>query len=229
MRYTALIPLRGGSKGIPMKNIKPLNGVPLCEYVITAAQHSGIFNKVIVSTENTEIAKIAAGFGAEIIERPAELATDTATTDSVMVHAAEVLGKTFDVLVTIQATYPYLLAGDFLKAKACFEKGQYNSLFSGTHTYHFLWREAQDGLIHPLTIDTVQRPMRQQWQGTILENGAFYFTEYEFLTRYKMRVGGNIGCYLMPFNPEIDTEADWQAAEEILKNRNHKIQKIQKE
>jgi N-acylneuraminate cytidylyltransferase len=206
----ALIPLRGGSKSIPMKNIKEMAGRPLCAWVINAARGSGLFGKVVVSTDSDKIAETAEKYGAEILIRPAEYATDTATTESVMLHAAENYG--FDVICTIQATSPLTTYKDLLKAYDNMLRAGNDSLFTATRIKKFLW---SDGLI-PLNYNPQKRPMRQQWEGTLVENGAFYFTCRHILLQDKCRLGGNIGVYEMPYFVDIDEPEDWLQAEKLL-------------
>ena len=206
----ALIPLRCGSKGIPMKNIKEMAGKPLCAWVIEAAKGSGLFDRVVVSTDSLKIAETAEDYGAEILIRPAEYATDTATTESVMLHAADNYG--FDVICTIQATSPLTQKVDIMEAYNIFVTHGYDSLFTATRTKKFLW---SDDLI-PLNYNPQKRPMRQEWKGTLVENGAFYFTRRHILLRDKCRLGGNIGVYEMPCSVDIDDMDDWLQAENTL-------------
>jgi N-acylneuraminate cytidylyltransferase len=206
----ALIPLRGGSKSIPMKNIKEMAGKPLCAWVINAARGSGLFKKVIASTDSDKIAEVAEKYDAEILIRPAEYATDTATTESVMLHAAE--NYDFDVICTIQATSPLITYKDLLKAYDNMLRAGNDSLFTATRTKKFLW---SDGLV-PLNYNPQSRPMRQEWKGTLVENGAFYFTCRHILLRDKCRLGGNIGVYEIPYSVDIDEPEDWLQAEKLL-------------
>ena len=124
----ALIPLRGGSKSIPGKNIKPLAGKPLCAWALEAAFQSGIFERLIVSTDSEEIAGVvkAIGIPLEVIMRPAEYATDTATTESVMLHVASRVD--FEVMATIQVTSPLTRPEDFAAAYEQFKKQEADSL-----------------------------------------------------------------------------------------------------
>ena len=119
----ALVPLRGGSKSIPDKNIRPIAGRPLCAWALEAACLSGVFDQIVVSTDSSRIAEVVRGLGlpVTILDRPAELATDEASTESVMQHAAQVLD--FSVLATIQATTPFVRPDDFRKAYELFGAG----------------------------------------------------------------------------------------------------------
>ena len=105
----AVIPARGGSKSIPLKNIKPLAGKPLLAYTIEAAKQSRHLDRCVVSTDHDDIAKIAAGCGAEVIRRPAEYATDQAPTESALLHVLDILGASGyrpDFVVTLEPTSP---------------------------------------------------------------------------------------------------------------------------
>ena len=206
----ALIPLRGGSKGIPGKNIKDMAGKPLCHWVIEAAQEAGIFDRIVVSTDSEQIGEIAAQGGAEILWRPAEFATNTASTESVMLHAAE--HDPFDVLATIQATSPLTTPQDLKEAYRQFVKYELDSLFTGTRIHKFFWTDD----MRPINYYPPSRPMRQEWAGTICENGAFYITKRKTLIWNNCRVGGKIGWYEMPGFVDIDTMDDWKEAENAL-------------
>ena len=115
-RTIALIPLRGGSVSIPGKNVKLIAGKPLCAWNIEAAVQSGIFQDVIVSTDCDEIASVVQSLdlNVTVLKRPKELATSSATSESVMLHCADHFE--FDVMTLIQATTPFALASDFVKA-----------------------------------------------------------------------------------------------------------------
>lgn len=213
----ALIPLRGGSKGIPRKNVRMLAGRPLCGWVLKAAKESNLFDTIAVSTDNAEISAIVRGLDPNIvvIDRPAELATDTATTDAVMLHAIEHLNC--DLLCTIQATSPLLTGTHLRGAMEQFQRDSCDSMLSGVLTKHFHWSLAGE----PLNYDPERRPMRQQFEGSVTENGAFYFTRRKILQEKRCRLGGKIGIYLMPgeFSVELDEPADWNAIAAILERR----------
>ncbi len=214
MKTVALIPLRGGSKSIRKKNIKPMAGRPLCAWTLSAAVETDAIDAVYVSTECAEIAAVVAGLGlpVEVIDRPAELATDEASTESVMLHFADVVG--FDRLVTIQATSPLLRASHLEAALERFGREELDSMLSAVRTRRFFW--ADDGT--PINYDPLRRPRRQEFAGTLMENGAFYVTRRDVLLELKCRLGGRIGVYEMPPETavEIDEPEDWPVVARLL-------------
>ena len=213
----ALIPLRGGSKSIPGKNIKPLGGKPLCAWVLEAAFRSGIFQRLIVSTDSAEIAAVvqSTGIPLEVIMRPAEYATDTATTESVMLHVASLVD--FEVMATIQATSPLTRPEDFAAAYDQFRKQEADSLVACVRLKRFFWSD--DG--QPINYDPLHRPMRQQFRGTLWETGAFYFTKRRVLEERQCRLGGKIAVYELPedVGVDIDEPEDWERLERIMARR----------
>jgi CMP-N-acetylneuraminic acid synthetase len=216
-KFSALVPLRIGSKGIEKKNIKNLAGKPLCEWVIKAAFDANNIGSIYVSTESDEIKQVidSLGMGIKIIHRPDKLASDTASTESVMLHALNYIDS--DYLVTIQATSPLLTSEDLDMACLKFEKNGYDSLLSATRTKHFIWTEDA----RPLNYNPKTRPRRQDFLGSFVENGAFYISGCEQLARTEVRLHGNIGIYemLAETQIEIDTPEDWKIIEPILSER----------
>ncbi|MDT8281403.1 MAG: HAD hydrolase family protein [Gammaproteobacteria bacterium] len=215
--YVALVPLRGGSKSIPDKNIRLIAGKPLCAWVLQAACLSGIFDKVIVSTDSAKIADVVQSLGlpVEVLHRPAELATDEASTEAVMLHAAQVLE--FDVLATIQATSPLVQPEDFQKAYDMFQSSGYDSLLTAVRSKRFFWND--DGTA--LNYRPQHRPRRQDFAGSLMENGAFYFTKRSILEQTNCRLGGSTGIYEMAAESavEIDEPDDWRIVERTLLDR----------
>ena len=214
VEFSALIPLRIGSKGIKKKNIKPIAGKPLCEWTIKAASQSNFIEKIYVSTESEEIARSVKSIGVNvnIIERPRHLASDTASTESVMLHAIENMDTKH--LVTIQATSPLLTAEDL--DNACFKllKHGYDSLLSAVKSRHFIWTNDAK----PLNYNPSFRPRRQEFEGSYAENGAFYISDCKKLKETKVRLHGKIGIYEMPEKTlaELDTIEDWELIEPML-------------
>jgi len=228
-KIVALVPLRGGSKGIPGKNIKNLAGKPLAYWALKAAAGSKYVDEVWVSTEDTKIKKVvsALGLGIKVLNRPKELAEDDSSTESVMLHFAKEVP--FDILVTLQATSPLTTGKDIDRALEKFSENSFDSLVTGVPTKHFLW--TPEG--KPLNYDPQKRPRRQEWAGSIMENGAFYITKKSILESTKSRLGGKIGVFQMPTDSavEIDEPEDFKVIAKLLKKRknvnlvNRKMQK----
>jgi N-acylneuraminate cytidylyltransferase len=214
----ALVPLRGGSKSIPDKNIRPLCGKPLCAWTLSAALESGAFEEIYVSTDSEKIARtVRDTFGdrIRIIDRPAEFATDTASTESVLFDFMERVP--FDWVCLIQATSPLTEARELADAARLLHSGKYDSLLSCVRTKRFFWSD--DG--KPQNYDPKQRPRRQDFAGTLMENGAFYLARREIVERERCRIGGRIGIVEMHEDSahEIDEPADWAIIEELLARR----------
>lgn len=213
MNIVALIPLRGNSKSIPKKNIKPIAGKPLSAWVLEAAAATSIIG-TYVSTDSQEIVNVvqSLGLGVQVVNRPAEFATDEASTESVLLHFMSQVD--FDVLVTIQATSPLLTAQDLDAAIAQFKAQGLDSMFSAVRTRRFFWNDDAT----PINYDPLHRPRRQDFAGTLMENGAFYITKREILERYQCRLGGKIGVYAMDEATavEIDEPEDWERVERLL-------------
>ena len=216
-RIVALIPLRGGSKSILKKNIKLICGRPLCAWVLDAAVNSELIDSVYVSTDSKEIADVVRNLnmGIKIIERPSNLSTDKATTESVMLHAMKIIP--FDSIVTIQATSPLLESAHIDNALVDFETLKYDSMLSAVRVKRFFW--TKDG--SPINYNPISRPMRQDFEGTFMENGAFYITKRSVLKDLECRVGGVVGIFEMDEKTavEIDEPNDWTIVENLLDER----------
>lgn len=213
----SLIPLRGGSKSIPKKNIKSLGGKPLSAWTLEAAAGCSAINSVYVSTDSDEIADVVQGLGLgiHVVKRPAEYATDQASTEEVMLHF--MCKVDFDVLVTIQATSPLLTAHDLDRALVQFHDKQLDSMLSAVRTKRFFWHDDAT----PVNYNPLHRPRRQDFRGTLMENGAFYITKHDILRHHQCRLGGKIGIYEMDESTavEIDEPEDWERVERLLLQR----------
>lgn len=224
----AMIPLRGGSKSIPDKNIKILGSMPLCYYVLSAASAAPSVSSVYVSTDSDMIADVveSLGLGVKIIRRPPELATDEASTEAVMLHFAE--NVDFDSLITLQATSPLTISEDIENALAQFASEKLDSLLTGVRTKRFYWTPQG----RPLNYEPTNRPRRQEFDGVLVENGAFYITTRTLLAETGCRLGGRMGIYEMSEETavEIDEPADWRRVEALLRDRepgiNSRLHKI---
>ncbi len=214
-KTVALIPLRGGSKSIPNKNIKILNGKPLSQWVIEAAIKSKFIDEVYISTDSLIIKQTLENLnlGIKFIDRPPEFATDESSTESVMLHFAELVE--FDTLITIQATSPLLKENDLDSAVVQFRNSDFDSMLSAVKSFRFYW----DCNFRPLNYNPSERPRRQDFNGSYVENGAFYITKKDILTKFKCRLGGKIGVFEMDESSfiEIDEPSDWVILENKLK------------
>ena len=228
MKYTAFIPLRGGSKSIPRKNIKDFCGRPLCFWTIEAALKSKVFDKVVVSTEDLEISNVILEyFGASVLidKRPSSLAKDETSTEDVIIEYIK--RSEVEILCLIQATSPLTSSNDFIQAKKLFESSQFDSLVTGTSFKRFLWSKETG---KPLNYDFSSRPRRQDFEGEFLENGAFYFSKSELYIKNACRLGGNIALYEMDeINAyELDEPSDWDILSTIFIKKNNEIESFEK-
>jgi CMP-N-acetylneuraminic acid synthetase len=220
MSNIALIPLRGGSKGIPGKNLKELNGKPLCSYAINAALNSKKIDEVWVSSDDQKIIDfVKSEFPkVKIRIRPAEFATDTASTESVILDLISSQNlNSRDQIILIQATSPLIVSNDLSLALLQLEKSELNSLVSGVKFKRFLWNK--DG--SPNNYNIYNRPRRQDFNGIFLENGAFYISTVEAIIRTKNRVEIPAELYFMKEESayEIDEISDWVIVESLLNQR----------
>ena len=218
MKTLGVIPARGGSKGIPRKNIKLMNGKPMIQYTIEAAQNSKL-DRFVVSTEDAEIKEISESLGAEVIDRPPELAGD-------VIHVAhavvDVLHKIegYDTVVLLQPTSPLRNEVFINEALDMFENGKYESLISASIFRHFLWVLGLQ-CAYPLNYDPFgRRPRRQDKLTDFAENGAIYIFKTNHFLDKKCVIYGRMGIYVMPDEAcvEVDTPFDFWLAEQILKH-----------
>ena len=210
MKVISVIPARGGSKGIPLKNIVSLNGEPLISYSIKASLQSNV-DETWVSTDSKKIAIISEGYGAKIIFRPSNISTDTSQSDKALLHVAR--NSEFDVMVFIQPTSPLIKSADINKGLEMMDK--HDSVFSVTKE-HWIPRWTMDVEPHEWEIDN--RPMRQDKPETYIENGAFYITKRKNLLESELRYSGKIGVVEMPLSRsfQIDTLEDLELVEKLL-------------
>jgi CMP-N-acetylneuraminic acid synthetase len=217
MNIVALIPLRAGSVSIPNKNIKALCGKPLFFWVVDAAFKADNIDEIYISTDSQEIAKIAKYYfpKVKIIDRPLILATNTASTESVMLHFMSMVN--FDILMTIQATSPLITSFDIDSAIVNFLENNFDSMLTAVRCKRFFWSDNST----PLNYDPANRPLRQDFVGTLMENGAFYLTKRSILLAHSCRLGGKIGIHEMSelSSIEIDEPDDWDRVEEIFQNQ----------
>ena len=221
-KFIAVIPARGGSKGLPRKNIRLLAGKPLIAYSIEAALKSKYIDRVIVSSEDEEIAEISRRHGAEVVERPMELATDTAPTEPALEHVVKWLKEyedyKTDIIVLLHPTSPLRTSEHIDEALDIFLNSNYDSLLSVCPSHAFIWKMGEAG-VYPINYDFKNRPRRQDKEPEYRENGAIYITKYKILMGNHNILGGKIELYIMPeeCSIDIDTEFDLWLCEQLLK------------
>jgi len=218
----ALIPVRGGSEGIPKKNIRLMNGKPLMHWVIQAALDSYL-DKVFVATDSNEIMKSAReiiNHKLEIISRSPETATNIASTESVMIEFVK--NNSFDYIALIQATSPLLTAKDINEAFDILHRENADSLLSCVRQKRFLWEYDKNGAL-PINYDYLNRPLRQNFNGFLVENGALYLTSRSQLIESQSRISGKIAIHEMQQEAyhEVDEEHDWKIVEEIMRFKDY--------
>jgi len=221
-KIIAIIPARGGSKGIPRKNIKILAGKPLIAWSIEAARKSECFDKVIVSTEDKEIAEISKKYGAEVVERSEELAADASPTGPVLEQVIAYLEQNEnynpDVIVLLQPTSPLRFAHHINEAVKTFLEGGYDSLVGVCSSHALIWKIEEDGAV-PVNYDFKRRKRRQDTKPEYKENGAIYILKKQNFMEEKTIPCGKVGLYIIPVENsfEIDDEFDFWLCEEIIK------------
>lgn len=210
MKVVSVIPARGGSKGIPLKNIVELGGKPLISYTIESSKQSNV-DETWVSTDSSEIASVSLEYGAKVIERPEDISTDTSQSEEALLHAAR--DSEFDVMVFIQPTSPLIESADIDAGLEMMD--EYDSVFSVTKE-HWIPRWTMD--VKPFEWEINNRPMRQDKPETYIENGAFYITKRKNLLESKLRYSGKIGVVEMPLSRsfQIDTIEDLELMEKLL-------------
>ncbi|AXT57342.1 acylneuraminate cytidylyltransferase [Aquimarina sp. AD1] len=219
MKTIAFIPVRGGSKSIPLKNIKEFCGKPLVYWTIKAAVETKSIDEVIIATDHEQIETEVNSFGfnkVSVYRRNSSNAQDSSSTESVILEYLEVreLDKK-DAFVLIQATSPLLSAKDLTAGIKMFDKQEYDSVLSCVLSKRFFWKGNGD----PINYDPYSRPRRQDFEGIYMENGAFYINTVGKIKESSNRLSGNIGICLMPeyTDVELDEEDDWQRAEILMK------------
>ncbi len=227
IRALGVIPARGGSKGVPRKNIRLLAGKPLIAYTIEAARSSRLLTDVVTSTEDNEIAGIAAQFGSPILMRPPQLAQDSTPTIPVVLNVLEefaTAGKSFDYLVLLQPTAPFRVGEDIDACLDLIHTSGADSVISVSPVpahYHpdwqFLIDEQQLKLYNGRPLASLI-PRRQMLSDTYSRNGAVYACRVEVLLRDRTFYGQDSRAYVMPEQRSIniDSEMDLMIADMLL-------------
>lgn len=223
----AFIPVRGASKSIPLKNIRQMAGQPLVYWTAKAACGCERIDKVYIATDSGKIKSTAAAFlegpdGAifqklEVIGRSAASASDTASTESAMLEFAS--QHDFENMILIQATSPLLTTEDINRGLDVFADDDTDSVLSVVRQKRFVWKENSNGFAEPVNYVPSARPRRQEFDGYLVENGAYYITSRQNLLKSRNRISGKIRAVEMPQDSyfEIDEPDDWTVVECLMK------------
>ncbi len=221
-----IIPARGGSKGIPQKNLIMLAGKPLVAWSVEhglASRHVG--GEVYVSSDNDEILDVARGCGAHAIVRPPELATDHSSSEAALVHALATIragrNRPVELVVFLQPTSPVRAPDDIDRAVDRLRSEEADSLLSVRPLRdYFIWERRDDGCA-PTNFDYRHRKRRQDLPPTYLENGSIYVFKPEVLQAGNNRLGGRIAVYEMDWkrSQQIDDPEDLELCEYLLRKQ----------
>ncbi|MFA5339649.1 MAG: acylneuraminate cytidylyltransferase family protein [Candidatus Omnitrophota bacterium] len=231
-KILALIPARGGSKGLPGKNIKMLSGKPLIAWSIEQALASRYIDKVVVSTELEEIASVARKYGAEVpFMRPKDLAASSAIIVDVLIHALNSLerkGRKFDFIMLLQPTSPLRNSEDIDAAiRLLFRKNAQSVVSICPTECHPYWinRMSSDGLMGNFIAKNVRNKNRQKLPVYYRVNGALYLASVVFLKKSRDVYGKPTYPYIMPLerSVDIDTPLDFELAELLMSKRKELI------
>ncbi len=227
MEILAIIPARGGSKGIPGKNIKELAGKPLIAYSIEEALKSKYITRTVLSTEDSKIKEVAIKYGAEVINRPSALAQDETMTAPVLLQVVEELEKqnySPDLVILLQPTTPLRTAKQIDEAFELYFQGECDSVFAAQYACktHAAWRELHNGCVEAL-YDYRTRPRRQdedRHYNLLFETGSIYIIETPVMKKVKDFIGENPKIYQVSNSVDIDTVSDFNKAEKLIIERN---------
>ena len=219
----AIIPARGGSKGLPRKNILEVQGKPLLYYTLNQAQKSKYIDRIILSSEDEEIINVAKDLGCEVpFKRPDELSTDSAGTMPVIFHALDQLQENYDYVVLLQVTSPLRLTKDIDSCLEFCEKEKAPSCLSvvaNEKPLEWTFRISNKGKIIPFTNEKV--PIRRQdATETFSVNGAIALARVEWLKLQDHFITSETAAYIMPKSRsiDIDTEDDLLLFSSYLSN-----------
>ncbi len=224
MEILSIIPARGGSKGIPLKNLKLLNGKPLLDYSVNASLKSKFISRTLVSSDHPKIIKRAKKLGAEVITRPKYLATDSSHLEPVVEHCLNYLklkeNYIPDIIILLQNTSPFRTKKHIDDALSKFLHLNFDSMLSCFSSHYFLWKLKENKLFS-VNHNPKNRPNRQQMNDQFIENGAIYITKYDAFKKSHCRISGKIGLYIMSqeLSIDIDTKFDLLKVNNFLKNQ----------
>ncbi|TWU21220.1 N-acylneuraminate cytidylyltransferase [Novipirellula galeiformis] len=223
MNAIAIIPARGGSKGVPRKNVLPLAGRPLLGWTIEAAKNAELVDRVVVSTDNPEIADVATKFGAEVVWRPAELSGDLVSSEQAILHALNELEASGLPPITafLQCTAPLMTSDDIDGTIAAIERLGADTSVAVADFHYFVWKTDDRGDFVGVNHDKMIRKMRQERTPQYIETGSVYAMKTEGFLKHRHRFFGKTAHYVMPPDRvlEIDDPVDFKIAQMLLEEK----------
>ena len=223
MKKIAFIPVRRGSKSIPKKNIKIFCGKPLIYWNLIELENCNQVDEVVVASDSEDIISVVEEFKFSkvvVYRRSNENAQDHSTSESIMLEYINFAKLDLsDVFMLVQATSPFTKSNDFSNGLKMMNS--YDTVFSCAKIKRFIW----DKDSNPLNYDFKNRPRRQDFDGTFMENGAFCISLVSDIIKYNNRISGNIGICEMPEYTfvEIDEPEDWIIAERLFLKNNYSL------
>jgi N-acylneuraminate cytidylyltransferase len=224
-KVIGIIPARGGSKGIPRKNVLTLAGKPLIAWTIEAAREARLVDFVIVSTDDDEIARIAEDFGAHVVRRPSEISGDLASSEAALLHAIEHafpnVGSRPEIVVFLQCTSPLTVSEDIDCTISALIESDADTALAVCDFHYFLWESNESGDFIGINHDKSVRLMRQERTAQFRETGAVYAMRTEGFLKHKHRFFGKTACHVIPAERvlEIDEPSDFRLAEYLMRAR----------
>jgi N-acylneuraminate cytidylyltransferase len=214
-RVLAVITARGGSKGLPGKNIVDLGGKPLLAWSIEAARGSGYIDRLILSSEDESIIAVAEKFGCEVpFRRPAELATDTVAADPVLIHALDQIGEPFTYFVLLQPTSPLRTSADIDGAIALCDREDAPACVGMSlcaKPVEWMYRVADDGRVRPV-LGYINTARRQELPAAFVINGAIYVAKVDWYRRHRGFLSAETVAWRMPPERSIDIDSEFDLA-----------------
>lgn len=219
-----IIPARGGSQGIPRKNLAEIGGKPLLWWTIKAAKESKRVDKIYLTTDDKEIKEFGLSQGIEVIQRPKKISDSSASSESAIIHALDQIEKTSEckvsLVVFLQATSPLRKKDDIDNAIAYYYDSKADSLFSSSIAEDLtLWQKNNKNILKSINYDYKNRAIRQDSPVQYIENGSIYIFSPDIIRKYNNRLGGKIDTFIMKAWQvhEIDAPDDLKLAEYYLK------------
>lgn len=223
-RILGIIPARGGSKGVPRKNLRMVDGKPLVGRTIEMALGSRYIDRLILSSEDQEIIETARDYGCEVpFVRPKELSLDESVTRDVILHVMEALGEKYDLVVCLQVTSPLVTSDDIDGTiRTCVEKntGSCVSVCKVDKSPYWMFKMPEEGILSPLMGDSYLTKRRQELPQIYIPNGAVFVVMWDWFLEHKTFYGSSTAGYVMPGSRsiDVDTENDFMMLEFLMKN-----------